>query len=463
VALALLGVVIWRASVRAPAAFQSPADARFVIGAGFEPRAIFAWLALRTAARLVVSFVLILVLLEVLYLPSLGIGGEHALLFVLGMASYGVMVFGARLLTFNLARRKPGFPAGGVGALLAVFGVAAVGASLAQTLNLMRLPQAINHLTLELPPGSWMVSAFGGDWIALITLAAIAVVFTAAGIVLAGDSYPELWAASSQVFVIRRALMRSGGTSGLTGALSRGRAVRRAASSSSGSRVPGGPWTLLWKEWLTARRGRGGASLQIALLLGSLIVGFAVGIALSRGSVAAGIVASNAALLMVIWGLAGSVNLGRDLASPLWWLSASPLWQRLFVWTLARALRVAVPMVVLLEAILVAYGQDRWAIAVVPAAPLLFCFMTQGVALASYALLPARSDYRLAIMLRMFALYATLLTLAVAAAPGLLLRNPGVMIALPSVVVIAVIAASIAFAAWRIEGNGLMFAREERQ
>jgi hypothetical protein len=89
--------------------------------------------------------------------------------------------------------------------------------------------------------------------------------------------------------------------------------------------------------------------------------------------------------------------------------------------------------------------------------------MTQGVALASYALLPARSDYRLAIMLRMFALYATLLTLAVAAAPGLLLRNPGVMIALPSVVMIAVIAASIVFAAWRIEGNGLMFAREERQ
>ena len=40
-ALLLLGFAVWRASGRAPAAFESPADARFVMGAGLGARAVF--------------------------------------------------------------------------------------------------------------------------------------------------------------------------------------------------------------------------------------------------------------------------------------------------------------------------------------------------------------------------------------------------------------------------------------
>src|SRR5581483_6410384 len=68
IALAVLGISVWRASLNAPAAFQSPADARFVIGAGLDSRAVFTWLSLRTARRLITSFALMLVLIQVLYL-----------------------------------------------------------------------------------------------------------------------------------------------------------------------------------------------------------------------------------------------------------------------------------------------------------------------------------------------------------------------------------------------------------
>ena len=87
----------------------------------------------------------------------------------------------------------------------------------------------------------------------------------------------------------------------------------------------------------------------------------------------------------------------------------------------------------------------------------------QAVALAGYALLPARSDYRLALTLRTFAVYAILLPLVISMLPGMILHDGVLLVALPALVVTSAIVGLIAFATWRIQGNGLAFAQEERQ
>ena len=158
-----LGFAIWRASDRPPAAFQSPADARFVIGAGLDSRAVFTWLSLRTARRLIVGFLLLLVLFQVLYLPWLGFNLLNALAFTVALATFGGIVFGARLLAFNLKRKVPWLPVGGIGWLTGIAGTGAALAMLVEISGTATMPAPIERISAALPPGSWMLSAFHGD------------------------------------------------------------------------------------------------------------------------------------------------------------------------------------------------------------------------------------------------------------------------------------------------------------
>jgi len=63
----------------------------------------------------------------------------------------------------------------------------------------------------------------------------------------------------------------------------------------------------------------------------------------------------------------------------------------------------------------------------------------------------------------MFAIYAIFVPLALAAIPGAVLRSPALLVALPTLLAAMILVGLIAFATWRIEGNGLAFAQEERQ
>jgi hypothetical protein len=65
--------------------------------------------------------------------------------------------------------------------------------------------------------------------------------------------------------------------------------------------------------------------------------------------------------------------------------------------------------------------------------------------------------------MRMLAVYAIAVPLVLAILPGVLMRDVVLLVAMPAGVVVAVIVAAIAFASWRIEGNGLVYAREEHQ
>jgi hypothetical protein len=133
------------------------------------------------------------------------------------------------------------------------------------------------------------------------------------------------------------------------------------------------------------------------------------------------------------------------------------------VWTLARGLRFGVPLVVFAESTIAATGAYYWAVPIALVAPVLLCWMSQTVGLAVYALLPSRTDYRLAMTLRMLAIYAVTLPLAFSVAPGLALHNLPLVFAGPVGVAAVAIVVTIAFATWRIQGNGMVFAQEERQ
>jgi len=448
-ALLLLGLVVWR-SDHAPAAFQSPADARFVVGAGVGPRVVFMWLALRTARRLILTAVVVVLMAQVLYLPWLGVNGAGALTITLAIAGYGWLAFATGIFAFNARRAAPWIPMNAVAMLLTVTGGAAVLAVIGALLGLYRVPAPVPTLNL-------------GDPIALAAMFAVAIALTVTGIALAGDCYPELWASSNRIFAARAALRSRGGMFNVLGLRERKADTHRPpVHSSSGSFVPAGSWTVLWKEWLAMRRGRGGGRLQVLMLTGAVALGIVVGLASGRGSVAAEVLSTNIVLVFVLWSWVSGMQLGRDLGSPLWWLSSAPLWRRLTTYTLARALRFALPLIVFLEAAIAASGQNLWLLPLAPWAPVLLCWLMQAVGLGGYAVLPARTDYRLALMLRMLIVYAITLPLVLAWIPGALLHSALLMAGLPAVIALGAGVGLIAFATWRISGNGLAFAREER-
>jgi hypothetical protein len=227
--------------------------------------------------------------------------------------------------------------------------------------------------------------------------------------------------------------------------------------------VPSGALAVIWKEWLAVRRGRGGLELQVGLLAAAIVLGALVGYATARGSRIAPVIATVVIMLAIFWTWSAGVQLGRDIGNPLWWLSSSALWRRLVVWTLARALRFGLPLIAFVEAAIAGTGSNLWLLVVAPLPPMLLCWMSQTVGLAVYALLPAKSDYRLQMTLRMLSVYVIIFAIAIAAAPGLVLRNFALGATLPVIAICAVIAGTIVFANWRIEGNGIVFAQEERQ
>jgi hypothetical protein len=467
VALLILGISVWRASMTAPAAFQSPADARFVIGAGLDSRAVFTWLSLRTARRLILSFALMLVVIQVLYLPWLGFSFVSAFAFSLAIATYLGIVFGARLLAFTLQRAAPAIPVGFIGLLATVAGGAMFLAALLQLLGVASVPDGILAVNAALPPGSWIVTAMGGNYTGELALLAAAVALTAAGIALAGDCYPELWATSSRAMALRRAMRGRGGLFGYSARARRAAAgaatAPRRVESVAGEHVPPGAMTVFWKEWIAVRRGRGGVELQLGLLVAAVVLGWLIGYSTSQSSHIAPVVGTVAVALVILRTWSAGIQLGRDVGNPLWWLSSSALWSRLVVWTVARALRFGLPLVVFIEFVVVGAGANPWLLLAAPVPPLLLSWMSQTVGLAVYALLPARTDFRLQMTLRSMSVYAIFIVIAVAAAPGLLLRNFVVAATAPAVAVAAVIAVTLVFATWRIEGNGIVFAQEERQ
>jgi len=454
-ALVVLGLALWQAGGRPPASFQSPADGRFLVGSGIRPRLVLAWLALRSARRLLMAGLFYLVLLG-LSVPGDGLSNVQLVAATGGLTAYLWLIFGARVVLFAVQTKLPGASVGWVGLAVAALGLAALAATAAGA--------GAADVLDGLPPGSWLRESFQGHVASVGLLVTLAVALAVGGIAAAHDCLPELWHASTRGFELRRQ-MRMGGLSGMLAA--RARRARRdrpvTAASLPGVWAPPGAWALAWKEWLTLLRARGGMQLQTALLLGAVVAGIVAGVLTVGRPPLVGLILAYALFLFSVLTNLLAVRLAIDLRSPMWWLAADPMWRRLAILSLARAARLGVPLA-LFGAVLAALSSEQsWLAIGFGLVALTLAWMISALGLAAYTVLPAASDLRVAQMLRVFALYAALVPVGVAAVPGAVAGSLPLVLAGVAAALGAETIGFLAFAAHRLQGNGLAFAREERQ
>ena len=454
-ALVVLGLALWQAGGRPPAAFQSPADGRFLVGSGMPARLVLAWLALRSARRLLMAGLFYLVLLG-LSIPSSGLSSIQLLAATAGLTVYLWLIFGARVVLFAAQTRTPGTSLGWVGTAVVGVGLVTLGATAAG----IGPAGPLNAL----PPGSWLQESLQGRLGSVGLLAALALALAAAGTAAAGDCLPELWLASSRGFELRRQVRHGGLIGLLVAGARRGRGDRPVtAASLPGVWAPPGAWALAWKEWLTTLRVRGGLQLQTALLLGAVVGGTVAGVLTVGQPLVVGLILAYALFLFSVVTNLLAVRLAADLRSPVWWLAVDPIWRRLAVLTLARAARLGVPLA-LFGTVLAALASGLPGLAIGFAlVALALAWMLSALGLASYTVLPAASDVRVAQTVRVFAFYAALVPVGVAAVPGTVAGSVPLVLAGAALALTAETVAFIAFAAHRLRGNGLAFAREERQ
>jgi hypothetical protein len=391
-----------------------------------------------------------------LSVPGDGLSSVQLMAATGGLTAYLWLIFGARVVLFAVQTKLPGASVGWVGLAVAALGLAALAATAAGV--------GAAGVLDGLPPGSWLRQSFQGHLASVGLLVTLAVALAVGGIAAAHDCLPELWHASTRGFDLRRQ-MRMGGLSGMLAA--RARRARRdrpvTAASRPGVWAPPGAWALAWKEWLTLLRARGGMQLQTVLLLGAVVAGIVAGVLTVGRPPLVGLILAYALFLFSVLTNLLAVRLAIDLRSPMWWLAADPMWRRLAILSLARAARLGVPLA-LFGAVLAALASEQsWLAIGFGLVALTLAWMISALGLAAYTVLPAASDLRVAQMLRVFALYAALVPVGVAAVPGAVAGSLPLVLAGVAAALGAETIGFLAFAAHRLQGNGLAFAREERQ
>jgi putative ABC exporter len=235
-----------------------------------------------------------------------------------------------------------------------------------------------------------------------------------------------------------------------------------------------GPWTIVWKEWIAFARS---PSMQRIFVFG-LVMCAAVGALF--GHIAAGSrdeieetvgfasMAGNMILIFVAMGSA--IGLSADISKPLWWMGRERLWVRLFAWTVGTSWRLAACLAVGIGAWAISLHASVVALAGIPIAVAIVLYL-RAVGLALYSLFPSTIDQR-----GPLAMVRALLTYLLAAPPAIICALTGYEfyragMPLPHAVyagIAAAILASlietlalVAFAAARIAGQGVAFARAE--
>ena len=474
IALLVVGMLILAARQRAPASFRSPADARFICGSALPPRLTVAWLEFRRV-RIAGWRLPIYVLFWVLILPSVfGFSVGGAALGALGIVLVVGLALTLQLPIFVWQRRAGGFLPGIAGWAVVGLGSASL---LAAALRVAGDPEGIafpGWLT-SLPPGSWVVSGFGGDAWALLPMALLfALAFLLASQV-AGDAYPELWESSVRSMTLRRLVRRRGGF--ITSADTR-RALReagvlepksvrrlRAVRSSRGSVVPSGAWTLLWKEWLATWRMPGALRLPVLTMVAAVLAGAGLAALSSRFPRGTGAALTITVVeVIVLVNLVSAFTMAADLRKPLWWLSAASLEERLLVLTLARTLRLFLPFATgIAAAAIVARSWMLLGVGLLVAFGILWDL--RGMSVATYALLPSPADMRgPGALLRVIAFVALLTPVVVAfALVGALTRAIPLALLVASLVAVAEGWLLVRFGSHQLAGNGYAYAQAERR
>ncbi|MBC5806072.1 MAG: hypothetical protein DLM53_09485 [Candidatus Eremiobacter antarcticus] len=467
----VLGAQIATACKRAPGAFAYPADARFLFGSRMSHRIVVFWLQLRELFFSGIRFMIFMFAMSFTFVRS---NAELLVAAVSLLAGY-LIAMGVRLPAFLLARRYPRVPWSFLGYALIALG----GASIAYPLWLAYLS---GHTTVAFvsahvpryPPGSWLVGAFNGSLRALFLMCSLAALMIVVGSVAASDAYPELWEASVRLYALRvaaaagrarRSLLSRAAGVGYADpqAAAKRQAQRSDIVSASGFGAPSGALILLWKQWLTIRRVPGGLRWPVLWIVIAAAAGYG-GAVIAKGSsplmlLAPAMLVSN---LIVGMGAQSTISLAGELRKPIWWLAESEVRDRLAAWALASLLRLGAPIAVVgialgvgMHAPLLAFGAVPLVVAVL--------LLIQATGIALYTILPGRNDLRgPGFILRYFATI-------------FLLSPPAVMWAIAQFASHSLLAGGVtgllfagleswllvAFAAARLEGNGMAYAAAE--
>ncbi|MDP9024284.1 MAG: hypothetical protein M3N13_02765, partial [Candidatus Eremiobacteraeota bacterium] len=167
-------------------------------------------------------------------------------------------------------------------------------------------------------------------------------------------------------------------------------------------------------------------------------------------------------IALVFFSLGASVALSQDLGKPLWWISASPLRHRLYVWTLSTSWRSILVVAVASVAWSVTIANIRLAAISLPLAAVAVLFVRSS-GLILYAIFPSKIDQRGPVaMLRVLACYVLMApAVGLGIVTGLLARSAGAGIG--AAVACAVVEAFglIELSSLRIASSGTGTARAE--
>ena len=468
----LLGYAILASAIRHKprVGFLWPADGRFLCGSQLSPKIVVMWLQLRVLAMLVLRWPLLLFIL--VGFPGLATAPLSSVL------AGGFAVAAAFLLQWQVSNavalwsRRARAPLIGLGILVALVGVIGLASPLrAVTLAPAHPVAAIAAHPFRLPPGSLFSAGLAGDWAATGILFLLSLMVAAFATAAASDAYPEMWQASTRLFVLRNIARR--GTLWLGDGSWRtqldaaeGNAKQRAlrpTASSVDARLTGA-WTLLWKDWVGFRRGPLSGWGQVGRVLLIVLIAGGVGFVLSSSALGAG--ASEAMLFgLAISGLISyvqilalaSAGVTVELRMPFWSLSAAKLPLRLFAWTCAASWRPALGCAVAGVALAVAAHMPVLAYGAVPAA-IALTIATRIIGVAAFTILPHQGDARgPAAMLRLLLVYALFLPTAAAGIGAGIFAGLAAGVAAGAVVLAAECFGLLLFAATRLEGNAMAY------
>ncbi|MDQ6882796.1 MAG: hypothetical protein M3077_00970 [Candidatus Dormibacteraeota bacterium] len=469
--LVLLIIAVVVAGSRRPfALFRSAADARFLCGSALPRRLVILWLDFRVIRTTLLQLPFF-AFWVIVFPASLGVTLSRILGIGLVLALFGALILGLNLPLFVLRRTEPSLPLPLIAWAIAILGLGSLAIASNQAAHGIAIPSILADPLLGLPPGAWVVGAIRGDLLSLLAVAVTAAVALTLTAIVADDVYPELWQASTRVIALQGLMRRSGGL--ITPRQARD-AMREAgvpqmprrratASSSRGTRVPGGNWTLLWKDWLAMRRMRGGLRWPLAGAIVAIALGWTIGGGFGRPprAIAVG-VAANVTYLWLIFNLMVALRLAVDLRNPLWWLSAASLRARLATMALGRGLRQIGPIAAGLLAATIA---SRSALVFALGLPLVTAMIwdLQAMGFATYSIIPTAADARgPGLLLRLLLLLLLLIPLAVTLA-GAAVATHHVGVGLLATAAAALLEGwlLLLLATSRLEGNGLAFAQAE--
>jgi hypothetical protein len=391
--MAALGAVLLQASGPRIRGFRSTAEAVLFNTAGIPTRTLLLWLQIRklasTAPRWFFSFIYILIFVSF----NLTLGAIGRILIASLLAAAVLMTL--ELPAF-LVRRKPGGVAiGWVGGALLLAGALYAFAGFATTFGEQHVaPQLLAALHLD--PGRLVEALISGPPQALALLAIVPFALVAAGPLFPGDARADLYAAAAEYQAFRQ---RVRGLRPVAG--------DDAVRSNAAGRIPSGAWTILWKDWISLRRGRFGVR---AFLLGAVLwAGIGTAIVYAPDRELGFTFLSFAAMFVLLVPIRISYGLFAELSKPIWWLSHAPLRSRIAVWTISKSWPGAIALGMLPLSIGVLGGYPWLALAAIPIS-LGVWWPMHVLGLAMYAAFPSRVDIRGPMaMLRLFAtlLYLT--------------------------------------------------------